>query len=354
MASTLWVSDYGAAAVASHIGRDRSNPKAGPAWRPLRAWPYLTVAAFLLLAAYPFFGYGVGFGPSGAVFGVLLVAPLAVVWWRPVIGWVVSLVPLIFLVPIDRPFVQDPLIPFVWLAFQLASQLPVIYAVAQSPRRPVAYVLPAITLAAGFIAPYGSEFGYGPVTSAASIWVPSVGLAVVLARLVMLTRVLMHRRGSRVRLARMVEHGQVLEEREHRRVLEERARIARELHDLVANHMSVIAVQASTAPYRLEPGRPEVDREFRAIAASARETLQELRQVLTVLRGAPGSAVHELKDVPKLIESARLAGVPVQSFIRGSGAALAPEVQFTAYRIVQEALSNVIKHAPGAATTVSS
>jgi hypothetical protein len=95
----------------------------------------------------------------------------------------------------------------------------------------------------------------------------------------------------------------IAEEQSQLRVLEERTRIARELPDVVAHHMSVIAVQASTAPYRITAERPaEVDQEFRSIGASARESLQELRQVLEVLRGAtlPRPA---LADLPKLVES---------------------------------------------------
>ncbi len=304
-----------------------------------QAWPFLTIAAVLFLIAQPIFSYGIGYGTAAVLFGGLLVAPLTVVWWRPVIGWVLSLVPLIFLVPIDRPFVQDPLIPFAWLAFQLTSQLPVVYAVALSSRRQVAYPLTAITLAAGFIAPYGSEFGYGPATSAAAFWIPAMGLTVVLARF----RV--HRRQAKVRIA---------EEVGLRRVLEERNRIARELHDVVAHHMSVIAVQASTAPYRLDSGRlsTEVAQEFQAISASARGSLQELRQVLDVLRGAESTATPGLNELPKLIESTRLAGVPARMIMNGTASAPSADVQYAVYRIIQEALSNVIKHAPGAETVV--
>nr|WP_199809182.1 histidine kinase [Streptomyces sp. NRRL S-244] len=162
-------------------------------------------------------------------------------------------------------------------------------------------------------------------------------------------------------------------ERARRTLLEERARIARELHDVVAHHMSVITVQADSAPYRL-PGMPEpVQEEFAAIAASARESLGEMRRLLTVLRsdgtnggiggngdgGAPGGA-GELGPQPgigriqQLVEATVRAGQPVElSLAAGAERAAPPAVDLSAYRIVQEALANVVRHAPGAGTRVS-
>ncbi|MGR4878467.1 sensor histidine kinase [Streptomyces sp. LARHCF249] len=150
-------------------------------------------------------------------------------------------------------------------------------------------------------------------------------------------------------------------ERARRTLLEERARIARELHDVVAHHMSVITVQADSAPYRL-PGMPEpVQEEFAAIAASARESLGEMRRLLTVLRGdgteraegekAPQPGIDRLQQ---LVEATVRAGQPVElSLETGAAEAAPPAVDLSAYRIVQEALANVVRHAPGASTRVS-
>ncbi|MET9958387.1 sensor histidine kinase [Streptomyces sp. NPDC006326] len=147
-------------------------------------------------------------------------------------------------------------------------------------------------------------------------------------------------------------------ERARRTLLEERARIARELHDVVAHHMSVITVQADSAPYRL-PGMPEpVQEEFAAIAASARESLGEMRRLLTVLRGdgpdgerAPQPGLVRLQQ---LVETTVRAGQPVElSMPAGAAEAVPPAVDLSAYRIVQEALANVVRHAPGAPTRVS-
>ncbi|MFI5617036.1 sensor histidine kinase [Streptomyces sp. NPDC051567] len=151
-------------------------------------------------------------------------------------------------------------------------------------------------------------------------------------------------------------------ERSRRTLLEERARIARELHDVVAHHMSVITVQADSAPYRLPGMEPPVREEFAAIAASARESLGEMRRLLTVLRGdgADGAGGGERAPQPgigrlqQLVEATVRAGQPVElSLAAGAAGAAPPAVDLSAYRIVQEALANVVRHAPGARTRVS-
>ncbi|WP_320784676.1 sensor histidine kinase [Streptomyces sp. CRN 30] len=144
-------------------------------------------------------------------------------------------------------------------------------------------------------------------------------------------------------------------ERARRTLLEERARIARELHDVVAHHMSVITVQADTAGYRLRTLPPDVQEEFTSIAATARESLGEMRRLLGVLRSeeAHGELVPQpgLAQVGQLVEATSRTGGPVEF---DPCAAQVPEaVGLSAYRIVQEALANVVRHAPGAATRVS-
>ncbi|MFD7032373.1 sensor histidine kinase [Streptomyces sp. NPDC059917] len=149
-------------------------------------------------------------------------------------------------------------------------------------------------------------------------------------------------------------------ERAGRTLLEERARIARELHDVVAHHMSVITVQADSAPYRLPDMSEEVRQEFTAIAASARESLGEMRRLLVVLRGdgADGERAPQpgLARVQQLVEATVRAGLPVELSMTARAARAAeavPAVDLSAYRIVQEALANVVRHAPGATTRVS-
>ena len=128
----------------------------------------------------------------------------------------------------------------------------------------------------------------------------------------------------------------------------ERARIARELHDVVAHHVSLMAVQAEAAGALL-PGHPkEAAQSVSVIGDTARTALTELRRLLGVLRGpsqrldtAPAASLSELADV---LATVRSAGLPVDFEITGTPAALAPGVELAAYRIVQEALTNTLRH----------
>jgi signal transduction histidine kinase len=142
----------------------------------------------------------------------------------------------------------------------------------------------------------------------------------------------------------------------------ERARIARELHDVVAHHVSLMAVQSEAAAALL-PGRPEeASKSVEIIGRTAREALTELRRLLGVLRGpadvdgraatAPSPSISHLDDV---LGQVRQAGIAVDLRVEGSPSKLAPGVDLAAYRIVQEALTNTVKHsgANEAAVTVS-
>ncbi|MCH0542042.1 sensor histidine kinase [Streptomyces sp. MUM 203J] len=157
---------------------------------------------------------------------------------------------------------------------------------------------------------------------------------------------------------RLVEQETISEaERARRTLLEERARIARELHDVVAHHMSVITVQADSAPYRIEGIPPAAREEFTAIAASARESLAEMRRLLSVLRSERAGGEREpqpgIDRLPHLVEATIRAGVPVQLSLAEELGRMSPAVELSAYRMVQEALANVVRHAPGARTRVS-
>ncbi len=130
---------------------------------------------------------------------------------------------------------------------------------------------------------------------------------------------------------------------------EERLRIAQELHDVVAHSMSVIAVQAGVGAHVLDE-RPEQARAaLQAISATSRGTLTELRRLLGVLRDSDGVRSHApapgLSDLPHLVDDVRTAGVPAILRVEGEPGIVQPGVELSAYRIVQEALTNVIKHA---------
>ncbi|GHH67905.1 two-component sensor histidine kinase [Streptosporangium violaceochromogenes] len=128
----------------------------------------------------------------------------------------------------------------------------------------------------------------------------------------------------------------------------ERARIARELHDVVAHNMSVIIVQADGAAYALD-GSPETAREaMRAISRTGRQALAEMRRMVGVLRAdgvseeyAPQPSLSQLDD---LVTQVRSSGLPVELRVIGSPRKLTEGAQLTVYRIVQEALTNALKH----------
>ncbi|MFI6450232.1 sensor histidine kinase [Streptosporangium amethystogenes] len=132
----------------------------------------------------------------------------------------------------------------------------------------------------------------------------------------------------------------------------ERARIAREMHDIVAHSISRIAVEAETAPYTVKDLSDPAREGFEQIATTARETLVEMRRLLGVLRtdgGAGGTSPQPgLARVPDLLEEHRKAGGTVDLDIIGDAVPLPAAVDLSAYRILQEALTNARSHAPDA------
>jgi signal transduction histidine kinase len=145
-------------------------------------------------------------------------------------------------------------------------------------------------------------------------------------------------------------------ERSRRTLLEERTTIARELHDVVAHHMSVVAIQAEAAPYRVENPPPELEKAFATIRENAVAALTELRRVLGVVRAedyeAPDAPQPTLADLDALLANVRETGLNVDKTLTGAIRELPQGVELSAYRIVQEALSNTLRHAPGAAAKV--
>ena len=142
-----------------------------------------------------------------------------------------------------------------------------------------------------------------------------------------------------------------------RAAMEERARIARDLHDVVAHHVSAIAVQAESARLTTEGLSEEGRAHFESIGQTARDALTEMRRLLGVLReDASAEAARDpqpsLAHVNDLVETARAAGSPVTLTLEGTVVPLPTGVDLCAYRILQEALTNVRRHAPGAAVEV--
>jgi MYXO-CTERM domain-containing protein len=131
-------------------------------------------------------------------------------------------------------------------------------------------------------------------------------------------------------------------------VAEERARIARELHDVVAHSVSVIVIQSQAAQQSTERDS-EAGRALRSIEATGQEALTEMRRLLGLLRTDDEELAlapqPTLRHLDRLAESVRNAGLPVEVEVEGDAVALPPGVDLSAYRIVQEALTNALKHA---------
>ena len=156
------------------------------------------------------------------------------------------------------------------------------------------------------------------------------------------------------------------EERAERAVEQERTRIARELHDVVTHHVSVIVIQAGAAARALGRRPDDAATSIRAIDTAGRQALTDMRRMLGILAppataedAAGRSGDERLEPMPgldrlgRLLESVRAAGLPVELTVTGDRQQLDPGIELSAYRIVQEALTNVLKHAAGARTTVS-
>jgi len=227
---------------------------------------------------------------------------------------------------------------FPWNPVQIIGFLVVLFVVALTQRTAVTAWALGLSLVPVFVFGHGAN-AYGPAVFL--LIVSLVGDTVGRAR-----------QNRRV----IAEQEELTElERARRAVLEERARIAREMHDVVAHHMSMIAVQAETAPYRMPELTGPTRAEMAGIAAAARSALTDMRRLLGALRQEDDETLRApqpgLGDVPALVETARRAGVPVTLALP---AAPVPEaVGLAAYRIVQEALANAARHAPGSRVEIA-
>jgi signal transduction histidine kinase len=147
-----------------------------------------------------------------------------------------------------------------------------------------------------------------------------------------------------------------LREVERRAAGEERLRIAHELHDVVGHHLSLITVQAGTALHRFKRDPAQAETALAAIKDSGREALRDLRTTLGMLRQTgdevPTAPAPSLRRIGDLARSARLAGVDVRTDIAGADAPLPTAVDLAVYRIVQESLTNVARHAHAGTATV--
>lgn len=159
------------------------------------------------------------------------------------------------------------------------------------------------------------------------------------------------------RLAEAEERAEVQRQLAARSIAEERLRLAQELHDVVAHSMSVIAVQAGMGVHVIDDKPAEAKRALEAISQTSRTSLQEIRRILGVLRDEDGERAHApapgLADLPRLVAEVRGAGIPVTLQVEGEPGGVPHGVELSVYRLVQEGLTNVLKHAGQASATVT-
>ncbi|WUW18993.1 histidine kinase [Streptomyces sp. NBC_01465] len=259
---------------------------------------------------------------------------------RPAGAWWISLASAPALMALTDSWVGSP-----WTPAAISGHLIVMTVVAARTRARTAAWMWLITAAYGSVAEGVSSDEFSSNT-------PPFLVAAGFALLV--TTLITSRREAKreVTVQRQVN----VVERERRTLLEERTTIARELHDVVAHHMSVVAIQAEAAPYRVENPPPELTRSFEVIRENAVAALTELRRVLGVVRAedyeAPDAPQPTLAELDGLVGNVRDAGMTVEKTVTGAVRELPPGVELSAYRIVQEALSNVLRHAPGAGARV--
>lgn len=315
-----------------------------------RVTPYIVVVALTALfvpvtIAVLTDQYAMGGGVAGAL-AVAQAAPLLMLAHRPLQAWWIIFPADILgaVLALTRPPETYDIWP--WTPPALIGYLFLLLALALRETR---RTLVAVWLATG--AASLALYRISPERSNGSTL-----LLVILGAVVLVIGAAVRERGVAQR--RLAEQETISEaERARRTLLEERTRIARELHDVVAHHMSVITVQADSAPYRLG-GLPDgVREEFESIAASARESLGEMRRLLQVLRseGTEGERAPQpgLDRLQQLVEATVRAGLPAELSLPAGLTGLPQAVDLSAYRIVQEALANVVRHAPGARTRVS-
>jgi signal transduction histidine kinase len=309
-----WVFDFGCAlfAFAASFARFSFSQTAHP--------PHLRLAAALAVAALT----------AGAL-------PLRRIWPGPVFLWTV----LVAAVLAEWP-IRGALYP-VALAISL-------YTVAALRRR--AEALAAAVLVAAVLLPAAGQAGWQ------NSWLPAVyeiaaTAAVLLAGLYVSTR--------RAYLAELRDRAQRLErERDQNSALAaavERARIAREMHDSVAHHLTMIVALSDGALRAVTRSPAEASDAIQDVSSTAREALSETRRLLGVLRADsrddPRQPLPGLADMDDLLARVRAAGLPVRYERSGTPAATPPGIQLAVFRLVQEALTNTMKHGgPGVTAAV--
>ena len=352
-----WAGRVGVAAGGLRTLWQDLNPGAGAPLAPLPgqrvkwlAWlPHLLVVA-VAVALGTVAGGAVATdagvpGRLALTLGLAQGLPLVVALYRPMTGFWLSLIAGITVSEVIRAGGAGS----VWAEPSLLTHLGVLGLVGLQARPQVLAELWLLTLGAGAILVQR---------------MPGLNASPDLAEMTTLSAIVLVAAGAlagrRETQRRLAEQERISDaERTRRTLLEERTRIARELHDVVAHHMSVIAIQAEAAPYRVPDPPEELARSFATIRTTASEGLHELRRLVGVLRadGTDGAADDAgpqptLDQLGELVATVEQAGTTVTMAVEGTPRPLPPGVELSAYRILQEALSNALRHAPGSQVQV--
>ncbi|GHA29737.1 sensor histidine kinase [Streptomyces purpurascens] len=308
--------------------------------REYAAWtPHaLIVAAALITVAFATVDSG---GPA-VLMGLFCAVPVLLTMVRPVGAFWASMVSTPLVAVVGSRWFEWP-----WAAGSFVCHLTVLTVVAMRTRPRTAGWMWVLTALYAIIA----DTGIGP----RDMYGSNSGPMLIISALILLCVTVRHIRRDAVQEV-TAQQTVTAHERSRRTLLEERTTIARELHDVVAHHMSVVAIQAEAAPYRVENPPPELEKAFATIRENAVAALTELRRVLGVVRAedyeVPDAPQPTLAELDGLLANVRDAGLSVDKVVTGAVRELPQGVELSAYRIVQEALSNSLRHAPGATARV--
>ncbi|WP_179129620.1 sensor histidine kinase [Corynebacterium pacaense] len=185
----------------------------------------------------------------------------------------------------------------------------------------------------------------------------AIGVLTICAFILLLRRLTSSRRDLETSAVELALQSELRTQEANRRIAaEERTRLARDLHDVVAHEMSMVVVQAQSAPYRLKNVTPAVHAEFDAIAETARKALDEVRGMLGVLRSdaeALATTPIGASQILPTLQNARRSGVDIAWTINGDLNNVDEATGVVLHRVLQESLSNASRHAPGGAVLVT-
>ena len=253
--------------------------------------------------------------------------------------------PLVFRV--RAPVVVLALVQTAWVVYISLGNWPVVCSFAPMLAVYTVASLCRVRVSVPCAASMGAIWIYAGTVSDVHAWPTVLGEAVVFPAILWRFGVIARHANE---LARQLREEQA--ERARREVAEERGRIARELHDVVAHHMSVVSVHTGLARFVFDTDPKTARAALDTIDATGSEALEELRRMLVMLRaddeGGPREPMPGLARLDEMAERVRAGGVPVTVIVEGTPRPLAPGVDLCAYRVVQEALTNVLRHAFGA------